>query len=424
MSSVMRIAYLVNQYPTISHIFIRREILSLERRGLQVMRIALREWEGKLVDPEDHLERVRTRYVLGNGASPLLLAFAQTLVTRPVRLLQALMLALRMGRHGERAYPVHLAYLAEACRIAIWLRAAGVQHLHAHFGTNSAEIAMLAHALGGPQWSFTVHGPKEYDNVRLVGLTEKIQRCAFVVAITSYGRSQLYRLVSHQHWSKVRVVHCGLEPAFFAIPVNLPPAVRRFVCVGRLVEQKGQLLLVDAARKLAELGTEFELVLVGGGEMRSEIEAAIERYGLQARVRITGGISSEQLREEILAARAIVLPSFAEGLPMVLMEAMALRRPVISTFIAGIPELVEPGKHGWLIPAGDVEALMHAMQACLDTPIEALARMGEAAHQRVIERHSADPQAAQLAELFESAIEGSRAMKPRRVKDAPERAAV
>ena len=148
--------------------------------------------------------------------------------------------------------------------------------------------------------------------------------------------------------------------------------------------RKGQLLLIEAAQRLAARGVDFELVLAGDGEMRAEIEALIARHNLQAQVRITGWISSDQVRDEILAARALVLPSFAEGLPVVIMEAMALRRPVISTFVAGIPELVQPGEHGWLVPAGDVEALAEAMQACLDAPVDMLARMGEAAHERVI----------------------------------------
>jgi glycosyltransferase involved in cell wall biosynthesis len=182
--------------------------------------------------------------------------------------------------------------------------------------------------------------------------------------------------------------------------------VKRLVCVGRLCEQKGQLLLIEAAQRLAAQGADFELVLVGDGEMRGDIEALVKRYKLQATVRITGRISSEQLQNEILAARALVLPSFAEGLPMVIMEAMALRRPIISTFVAGIPELVHPGKHGWLVPAGDVEALVGAMQDCLDTPADTLARMGEAAQKRVLARHNVDTQAAQLAELFQAAIKG------------------
>jgi colanic acid/amylovoran biosynthesis glycosyltransferase len=402
----MRIAYLVNQYPKVSHSFIRREILALERQGVEVVRIALRGWDGELVDEEDHLERERTRYVLGEGASALLLAVTRVLLTRPVRLVQALALAWRTGRRADRPLPVHLAYLAEACLIESWLRETGVQHLHAHFGTNSAEVAMLVRTLGGPPWSFTVHGPEEFDKRDLIGLADKIRNCAFVVAVSSYGRSQLYRCVEHRHWPKVHVVHCGLEPTFLATPARLPNAARRLVCVGRLCEQKGQQLLVDAAQRLLASGSDFELVLVGDGEMRADIEALALRYGLQSRVRITGWMSGAQVREEILAARALVLPSFAEGLPVVIMEAMALRRPVISTFVAGIPELVQPGKHGWLVPAGDAEALAHAMRACLDTPAHQLACMGEAAHKRVLERHSVDIEAGKIVELFHALVPG------------------
>jgi colanic acid/amylovoran biosynthesis glycosyltransferase len=391
----MRIAYLINQYPKVSHVFIRREILALERRGIDILRIAIRGENDELVDDEDHLERKRTRYVLREGVPALLLALIRMLLTRPLRLIAALRLACRMSRHAERPLPVHLIYLAEACRIETWLRADDVHHLHAHFGTNAAEVAMLVHVLGGPQWSFTVHGPEEFDKPQLIGLAEKVRRCAFVVAISSYGRSQLYRLVEHEYWSKVQVVYCGLEPAFRTRPSSSPPAAHRLVCVGRLCEQKGQLLLVEAARQLAAQGVAFELILVGDGELRPNIEALIKRYKLEATVRITGRISSDELQEQIIAARALVLPSFAEGLPMVIMEAMALKRPVISTFVAGIPELVHPGEHGWLVPAGDVEALVGAMRACLELSTQNLERMGEASHKRALERHNVDTQAAQ-----------------------------
>jgi glycosyltransferase involved in cell wall biosynthesis len=404
----MRIAYLINQYPTVSHSFIRREILALERRGIEVMRISLRQWDAGLLDAENQAERRRTHCVLCGGATALIIAVVRILLTRPLRLLQALMLAFRMSHRAERPLPVHLTYLAEACCIELSLRAASIEHLHAHFGTNSAEVAMLVHALGGPQWSFTVHGTESLDNPLLTGLATKIRNCAFVVAVSSYGRSQLYRLVEHKLWCKVQVVHCGLEPAFLAAAITPVCTARRFVCVGRLSEEKGQLLLVEAAQRLAARAMEFELVLAGDGELRTDIEALVNRYNLQARVRITGWISGAQVRDEIIAARALVLPSFAEGLPIVIMEAMALRRPVISTFVAGIPELVRPGENGWLVPAGDVEALVQVMQACLDAPAETLARMGEAAHERVLKRHDVDEWAIELVKLFEVAIEGGK----------------
>ena len=364
------------------------------------MRISLRGWERELVDPQDKLERERTRYVLAAGSPALIFALLRMLFTRPVRFMRTLALACRMGFRAERPLLYHLAYLAEACRIEPWLRTAGVQHVHAHFGTNSAEVAMLVHELGGPRWSFTVHGPTEFEKPRFIGLAEKIRRSAFVVAISSFGRSQLYRFVEHQQWPKVQVVHCGLDADFLAASAGPAVPARRLVCVGRLCEQKGQLLLVEAASRLAALGVEFELVLAGDGEMRADIEALIARHGLKAQARITGWISSRQVRDEILAARALVLPSFAEGLPVVLMEAMALRRPVISTFIAGIPELVHPGEHGWLVPAGDVDALVEAMRCCLDAPVDLLLRMGEAARERVLLRHDVNREAAKLGTLF------------------------
>jgi glycosyltransferase involved in cell wall biosynthesis len=173
--------------------------------------------------------------------------------------------------------------------------------------------------------------------------------------------------------------------------------------VGRLCEQKGQHLLVEAAHGLADQGLDFELVLAGDGEMRADIEALIVQYHLQARVRILGWISGEQVRDEILAARALVLPSFAEGLPVVIIEAMALGRPVISTYVAGIPELVRPGEDGWLVPAGDVTTLADAMQACLDAPLEVLARMGAKARKQALLRHDIEKEATKLAGLFRGA---------------------
>ena len=396
----MRIAYFINQYPKVSHSFIRREILALERQGIEVQRIALRGWDGELQDNDDIAERSKTRYVLEDGVKGLLKPLLEVLRAQPRRFFSALWLALGMGRRADRSWPYHLIYLAEACRVVQWLQAFGAEHVHAHFGTNSTEVVMLANALGGPPYSFTVHGPEEFDKPQFLHIGEKVRRAAFVAAVSSYGRSQLYRWVAHAHWDKVKVVHCGLEAAFHAGPPVPVPAVPRLVCVGRLCEQKGQLLLLEAAQKLAAQGKAFELVLAGDGEMRAEIETLIVRHGLQGQVRITGWISSGQVREELLAARALVLPSFAEGLPVVIMEAMALRRPVLTTYVAGIPELVRPGENGWLFPAGAVQELAAAMADCLGQPDEVLQRMGDAAHQRVLERHDIDTEAAKLASYF------------------------
>jgi glycosyltransferase involved in cell wall biosynthesis len=167
-----------------------------------------------------------------------------------------------------------------------------------------------------------------------------------------------------------------------------------------LCEQKGQLLLLEAARLLAARGVAFEIVLAGDGEMREQIEALIAQYQLQAQVRITGWISSDQVRAEILAARAMVLPSFAEGLPVVIMEAMALRPARSDDLRRGHSELVRQGENGWLFPAGDVDELAAALADCLAQPADVLQRMGEAAYQRVLERHDIDTEATKLAHPF------------------------
>jgi colanic acid/amylovoran biosynthesis glycosyltransferase len=403
----VKVAYFINQYPKVSHTFIRREIAALERIGVQVDRLALRGWDAQVTDAEDVAERARTRYVLQGGIASLLLDGLVDALRRPRRMWRGLRLAWSMSRRSERPFPYHVIYLLEASRVARWMQACGAQHLHAHFGTNSAEVAMLARELGAASFSFTAHGPEEFDKPEALGLAAKISRAAFVVAISSFGRSQLCRWVPGGQWPKIDVVHCGLEADFFASAQEVRPApVARLVCVGRLCEQKGQLLLIAATAALARQGVDFELVLAGDGEMRGVIEQAIAQDGLTGRVRITGWISSAQVRGELLASRALVLPSFAEGLPVVVMEAMALGRPVISTFIAGIPELVRDGHEGWLIPAGDVQALAAAMRACLETDPDRLLTMGQAAYARVRERHLIDASAVQLKQLFAAAISG------------------
>ncbi|MBU1238012.1 MAG: glycosyltransferase [Gammaproteobacteria bacterium] len=398
-----RIAYLINQYPKVSHSFIRREILALERQGIDVLRIALRGWDAALADEEDKQERTKTRYVLQGGLFPLLLASLKALIGTPRRFFAAFALAIRLGWKADRPLLYHMMYLAEACHLVPWITSFKATHLHAHFGTNSAEVAALASALGGFSYSFTVHGPDEFDSPELLHIREKVKRAAFVVGISSFGRSQLYRWIDYNDWPKIQVVHCGLEARFYEGAASVIPQTRRLVCVGRLCKAKGQLLLLDAMSRALRNGGDFELVLAGDGELRPEVDSAIQRLSLQGKVRVTGWISSQQVRDEILASQALILPTFAEGLPVVIMEAMALRRPILTTYVAGIPELVRPGIDGWLSRAGDIDALVSVLEEYLSTSVDELARMGESAHQRVVQRHSIDTEAAKLAKLFREA---------------------
>jgi colanic acid/amylovoran biosynthesis glycosyltransferase len=391
----LKIAYFVNQYPRVSHSFIRREILAMERQGFEVQRIALRGWNESLPDAEDRQEQEKTQYVLRTGLRGLLFPWLLGLLRSPLKMYAALRLAIRVSRQTDGRLLHHLVCVAEASRILIWIARSRARHLHVHFGTNSAEVAMQLRVLGGPPFSFTVHGPEEF--LAPLGLVDKISRSAFVVAISSFGRSQLYLRTAAALWPKIRVVHCGLEPGFHSGNTSTQISDSRLVCVGRLCEAKGQLLLVDAVAQLKQRGIHVDLVLAGDGPMRAEIEKMVREFGLQDRVQITGWLSSDRVREEILAARAMVLPSFAEGLPVVIMEALALRRPVITTYIAGIPELVKAGENGWLIPAGSIHALTAAMENCLARSSDEIKRMGDEGRRIVIERHSIDIEAGKLA---------------------------
>jgi colanic acid/amylovoran biosynthesis glycosyltransferase len=401
------IAYLINQYPRVSHSFIRREISALEQAGFAVARYSVRRAAEALVDPADQAEQARTRILLEAGPLVLLLAVLRTVLGRPRRFLRALGLTLAIGRRADRGWIAHAAYLAQACLLREWLAAASVVHLHAHFATNPAAVAMLCRVLGGPPYSFTVHGPHEFDSPAFHAMTVKIERAAFVAAVSSFGRSQLYRWCSHRHWPKIQVVRCGVDRSYLAeAPSPVPDSVR-LVCVGRLCEQKGQLLLVQALGRLAAAQVPCELVLVGDGELRDQIESLAADLAVTDRLTITGWATGDEVRRQLLAARALVLPSFAEGLPVVIMEALALGRPVISTYIAGIPELVEPGGCGWLVPAGSVSRLVDAMREVLAAPVDVLSDMGRAGRERVARHHDAHAEAARLAALFRHVDAGS-----------------
>ena len=204
----------------------------------------------------------------------------------------------------------------------------------------------------------------------------------------------------HRDWGRIEVVRCGLEPSYGQGSVAPVGAVQRFVCVGRLSSEKGQLLLIEAASQLMDAGISCNVVLAGDGPMRAEIEALIESRGLSSIVRITGWLDANGIQDELRQARALVVPSLSEGLPVVIMEAMANRLPVIAPYLAGIPELVAHRETGWLFPASDVAALADVMRTCLQSTPDRLASMGDAAHGRVWASHDGQVEARKLSALF------------------------
>jgi len=403
----MRIGYFTNQNPAVSHTFIRREMRALEALGVSVIRYALWTSEENILDPEDKAEQQHTQYILKAGVGEFLRCVFAAAAKDPSAIIRMIWLATRIGRRSERGILRHFAYVVEAIVLANWCRRDGVEHVHAHFGTNSAAIAMLASQLSGIAYSFTAHGSEEFEKAPLLSLDVKVRNATFVVAVSSFGRSQLMRWLPSSQWEKIFLVHCGLDQRFIKFEPSPPPRAPRLVCVGRLGEHKGQLLLVAAARRLHDAGTKFTVVLVGDGPMRPLIEEAIRQNGLADYISITGWVTGEQVQAEIIGCRALVLPSFSENMPIVIMEALALGRPVISTYVAGIPELVQAGKSGWLVPASDEVALAQAMNEALTTSVDRLATMGLAGRAYVSEYHDAAKEAAKLQGLFQTVIDTS-----------------
>lgn len=393
----MRIAYLVNCYPAPSHSFIRREIAGVEAAGLEVLRYSIRPAPDALPDPRDETERAHTTVVLAKGVGTLMAAVVAITLAHPLKTMAALRCAVRVG--GAR----QLAYLAEAAWLVREWRRQGVRHVHAHFGTNPAAVVRLARALDGPPYSFTVHGPDEFDAPIALDLAGKIADAAFVAAISSYGRSQLMRWSNPRDWPKIEVVRCGVDPEYLTYEAADPPETQTLCCVARLAPQKGLHILIDAIARIASTRPDLRIVIVGDGPLRASLEQQAARLGITDRIAFAGISSGDAVRQHLLEARAFVLPSFAEGLPVVLMEALALRRPVITTWVAGIPELVDDTV-GWLCPPGDVDALVAKMKAALDAPVAQLVCMGDIGRASVASAHDAERNGAQLAALIRTSV--------------------
>jgi glycosyltransferase involved in cell wall biosynthesis len=400
----LTLAYLTSAYARAADSFIRGEVAQLRAMGHTVHTFSVnRSSPTEAVSDEIRREQASTEYLLSGNTAGLLLAGVRTLVRSPMKFFSAAALAWRTSAKGLKGRIWSLAYLIEAAYLAERLRAKRVQHLHNHIGQNSAAIAMLASHLSGVPYSLTIHGPDEFDQPMQLALGEKIARSAFTVAVCEFGRSQLMRWCAPEHWDKIRVVHCGVDASFLDQTPAPPVDIARFINIGRLTEAKGQLLLIQAAAKLAAAGEKFEIAFIGDGPLRSRLGQETDRLGLRDRVTFLGWRSAAEVRAEIVRSRALVLPSFAEGLPVVIMESLALGRPVIATYIAGIPELVRPGESGWLVPAGSVDDLAAAMRPAIHASADELAQMGRSGAAAVSREHNAAIETRKLELLIRAA---------------------
>jgi len=382
MGTAGHVAYLTNQYPSPSHSFIRREIFALESMGWRVHRFAHRSSRVELVEPADISELPQTCVLLGLPPLTLLRSIAVWSVSRPLDTCAAIALAMRMAWHGDRRFVAHAAYFVMACALSLRLRDLGCRHLHVHFGTNPAAVALIANRVCGLQYSVTFHGPHEFEADQKLNLGEKIEAASFIAAVSKAGLRQLME----QHKSsasKFRLVRCGLDAAWFDVPDFARPSTTDFLCVARLDPQKDPLLLLAAAAILVRRGASFRIKIAGDGSLRGEMDSYVAKNGLDQQVEMLGWQTQRQVAEHMRTARSLVLSSHDEGLPVAIMEAFALGLPAIAPDVGGVRELVETGESGWLVPRGDAQALADAMHACLLVVPSELARMGAEARRRV-----------------------------------------
>jgi glycosyltransferase involved in cell wall biosynthesis len=395
----MKFGYLMNSYPVTSTTFIRSEIQALESLQLPIRRYAVRRWNQALVDPRDVEEIAKTEYLLSGNLSRLVIYSLLELLTNFRGFVRAFGPWLSQFRLSSGSAVKHVAYLLEAIVLRRCTKRDGVGHLHVHFSTNSAAVAMLAKLLGGPSYSFTVHGPDEFLDLTSGSLQTKMQNAEFMVAISNYCRAQLVCLSNSGFWQKIHVVRCGVLLDDFEFEKEPAVSNQTLVCVGRLCVQKGQLLLPPVAAALRNEFPGLRLVLIGDGPTRQLLERSIAEYGVENMIELRGWQSGSAVRQALHEARALLLPTFAEGLPVVIMESLALGRPVISTYIAGIPELLDSGC-GWIVPSGSEAHLREAMRDCLLASPSQLAMMRSTGRQRIEALHDVRRNAARLKELF------------------------
>jgi len=405
----LRLAYMATGYPYPSHTFIQNEVRALRSLGVDITTFAHRRaTPGEILSAADREAFATTFPIRPLRAIPYLRAHLAGLITNPVGYVRAARAAVRLRGEGPRSLLWQLFYFGQAAVLWHRCRLAGLRHIHAHFANVSSDVALLAAELGGDgwSWSFTMHGPTEFYDVSWFRLGRKVECAAFVVCISDFARSQLMGLVGPEQWPKLRVIYCGVDtPALEPHEDGRDRAggPLRVVCVGRLVPAKGQMVLLEALAELAARGHEARLELIGDGPMREALERATRDLGVEEHVVLLGALGHPEVIERLRGADILCLPSFAEGVPIALMEAMALGLPVLTTRVMGIPELVEDGASGLLVAPGNRDELASALQRLIED--DGLRRaLGRAARERVVAEFDLWQSARQLRAAFEDQL--------------------
>jgi colanic acid/amylovoran biosynthesis glycosyltransferase len=395
----LRFAYLVSQYPAANHTFILREIKQLRALGfeIRVASVSAPDRDAARMTAEECSEMGATYYVKSIGLAQALRINLGALVARPANYLKGLAFALKLGGLDLRKTARNLFYFAESVVVGRWMEREQLTHVHAHF---SSTVALLLTKTFPFSISATIHGPAEFVDPVGFYLREKVAASRFVCAISNYGRSQLMLSADARDWERIEVAPLGIEPDVFAPRRFRPePDVFEVICVGRLAAVKAQRILVAAIELLVREGRAVRLRLVGDGADRPSLEADVKARGLAERVVFEGWLNEDEVLARLRSADAFALASFAEGVPVVLMEAMAMEIPCVATRITGIPELIRDGTDGLLVSPASAEELAEALRRLMDD--DCLRRtLGSAGRARVLEKYDLARNTAQLANIF------------------------
>ena len=385
----LRIAYMTGEYPRATDTFIQREVAALRQRGVHVQTFSVRKpAKNENVGPEQQSEGENTSYLQPVCPWDLVKSHFKLFRSSPGRYFSAVRLALRARPPGLKALVWQLAYFAEAGLVACRMRDRELIHLHNHFSNSSCSVAMLASALGGFSYSFTMHGPAEFFAPEYWRIDEKIRRALFVCCISHFCRSQGMIFAPQDKWPRMHIVHCGVDPALFQRAQHQGQG-KRLLFVGRLAAVKGLPVLFEAIAQLRQDRPNIILTIAGDGPDRQRLGQQARELGIEENVRFLGYQSQSQVRELLGQTDVFVMSSFAEGVPVVLMEAMAAGLPVVATRVGAIPEVVEHGVTGMLVAPRDAGALARAIETVLaDAP--RCRRMGEAGRARAARHYSVD----------------------------------
>jgi colanic acid/amylovoran biosynthesis glycosyltransferase len=401
-----RLAYLLSSYPAISHTFFLNEITELRKLGFSIDVASINKPTLPPGMPSEQETRAleTTFYVKGVNPARILYTLLKIVFMHPAVAARGLRAALKLDGWNLPATTYALFYLAEALLLGDWLLRRGHQHLHVHFGGPVATVGMLTSMAWLVPYSLMIHGPDEFYDVDKFYLRQKVEQAAFVLCISDYTRSQVMKISDPSHWAKLHVQRLGVDLQLFAPSADVDRnEVVEVICVGRFVPAKGHLVLLRSFAHLASKGHNVRLRLIGDGSERVALEAFISRERLEPFVILEGSLSHEATRRKLAQADIFVLASFAEGLPVALMEAMAAEIACVSTFVAGIPELIRDGLDGLLVPASSATALSAALERLL-SDADLRHAFGKAGRRRVEDLYNLRENTRLLAERLQEEI--------------------